>query len=160
VYCRKCEYSLKAARTDLCPECGTRFDRSDPESVFISPPGPTPWTRRFRHALWIVNLPLAAQTCAGIACWVIATFRLGHPPRTNIDKADRLAIGAPLGFWHATLGIAMVSVPALLLAWIVLAGWPSTPSAARRSRRQISLSAVVLLIEVFLWYTIGGWIVS
>jgi hypothetical protein len=128
--------------------------------VLISSRRPTPWTRRFRHALWIVNLPLAAHTCAAIACWAVATARLGHPPRTNLDDAQSLAIGAPLRYWEATAGAAILSVPALLAVWIVLAGWPSTPSAARRSRQLISVSAAVVVVEVFLSYTIGGWIVS
>jgi hypothetical protein len=158
MYCRKCEYPLRGITARACPECATSFDPADPGTTLRSPRSATPWMRRLRHALWIVNLPVAVNTLAAVACWVIATIQLGRTPQTSMDDPKGLALGPFVGVWERTGSAAVLSIPALVLVWIVLAGWPGTRSAKQRSMFLIGVSFAAFILEFMVFMLVGGWL--
>lgn len=90
IYCRRCQYDLRATTADRCPECGTRYDPADDDTFLRSPRPPAPRVSR------VVLASLAAG-------WVAMFIAVNLDPhfgesgsRVELSVVGRLAFA--LGF--------------------------------------------------------------
>lgn len=147
-WCRRCRYPLPGAAAGVCPECGTRFNASDPASFrtrwnavrrlpFSSPPRTTP--------------RLDALICVAAAGWIVlASAPGGWAPPPGDGAADYLAgafmqfLGAPLLVLGVLAGASVFTLNTLREVQARLF-WPAADRRLLARRRARLWSPVALL---------------
>ncbi|MBW7906541.1 MAG: hypothetical protein LC135_16180 [Phycisphaerae bacterium] len=108
--CRQCGYRLRGLSANVCPECGTAFDPSDPDS-YDDPERRLEWLRRERRqALRMFIAP------PGIVTYVVLAWLWAWQFRPTFS----LAAWHQLVNHHATPIVCSMAI--LLMLWIP-AGW-------------------------------------
>lgn len=87
MYCKKCFYDLRGQQIERCPECGSSYDSSNPETYFASKPG---WIKlqllRIQHRRVAISIAL---TIVLLISWyipgryILRNQKYFHPSRIS-----------------------------------------------------------------------------
>jgi len=143
VFCRRCGYQLFGVASDTCPECGTPFDRRNPDT--FESRRSLRGARGARQSAVLVTSGYLSLLAA------VASFRLALLPAR---WAGLLTIGLAV----VTIGLATIGVGMGHRALKEMEGYPHSP--IRRSARATLLAGywllamlcfAPLLIALLLW---------
>ncbi len=101
MYCRQCSYLLVSLPANRCPECGSEFDPSDPETFEDRPPPPmAERASRFLHGV------ASAASTTFLVAFIVATL-------LSIEHDDLRGESWDFG------SVALVAVCGFVLTWTI-----------------------------------------
>ncbi|MFI4859248.1 MAG: hypothetical protein ACIAXF_01065 [Phycisphaerales bacterium JB063] len=154
MYCLDCDYCLIGLTRDTCPECGLRFDRTDPatyqpETKAVSV-GDGPRKRKLPLlAMGLVWSYPPAFVGMLYLTWFSAWGVLGRRPKFSYD--DPVSISAVVSVLYYVTCVLMVAGPGALLIGFFVTSWYSVAY-----RKRFLATLALFLTYLGLWVACFG----